>query len=70
MPVNTPGSRGLTPYSSDWIKRLPAKADASPTVTPASATTPPCQTIMRATLPGSAPSARRIPISPVRWLTM
>ena len=39
-------------------------------VMPASATTPPCRTIMPATLPGSAPRARRTPISPVRWLTM
>ena len=47
--AKTPGSRGLTSYSSDSISRPPANAVAKPTAMPASATSPPCRTIMRAT---------------------
>ena len=67
--VKTTGSRGLTPKSNDSSSRPPTPAAASPTRMPATATTPPCRTIMRAMSAGSAPSARRMPISPVRSVT-
>src|SRR5215471_14809686 len=66
----TQGSRGVMPYNSDAIKRLPASATMTPMVAPARATALPCLRIIAATLRGSAPSAIRTPISDVRWLTI
>src|SRR5262245_5979944 len=67
--INVIGSVALTPYSSPPIRRVTAKAAASPAATPTSVRIIPCFSAIRSTSPGRAPSAMRTPISRVRWLT-
>src|SRR5438128_1640144 len=63
------GSVVLTRYTSDASTRVPARAPARPTATPASARRRPDPTTIRCTSDESAPSAIRMPISRVRCAT-
>ncbi len=64
------GSVGCTPNSNDVTSRVRPKAPASPAATPMPASTRPCFSTWPMTLPRSAPSAMRMPISRRRSVTM
>lgn len=67
--TNVAGSEAFTPKSKLVIRRVSAKAAATPNTTPKKARRRPSLRTMRSTRPRSAPSAMRTPISRVRWLT-
>ena len=67
--ISVTGSIGLTPKSCVISTRPSAAAPTTPSKTPMTASRMPCETNIRRTLCGLAPSAERIPISGVRWLT-
>jgi hypothetical protein len=72
-PPTTPkvaGSHGLTPNSIDDSTRAPASAAASPNATPAPTSTAARPTTSRTMSDWPAPTARRMPISCVRWRTV
>ena len=65
-PAKVSGSPGRTPYSWLVSRGVSSHANPNPSVMPAPANRAACATTMRSTDDGSAPSARRSPISRVR----
>ena len=68
-PTMLTGSAGRTWYSRGAISGAAARAMAIPTAIPDIASNKPRLMTIRSTPRGSAPSAMRMPISRVRWLT-
>lgn len=63
-------SSGSTPNNRPRISRTVPTPNRRPMPRPESASVMACLTTMRITLPRSAPSASRRPISRLRWLTL
>jgi hypothetical protein len=61
------GSCGLTPKSSDRSHEAAPSPSGTAAATPAATGSDACRNIIRRTAPRSAPSAKRIPISVVRY---
>ena len=63
-------SKGLASYNSSVMNRAAAIPPATPMTSPMAATVATSATITPITRSGRAPSARRMPISRVRWTTL
>ncbi len=61
---------GVTPYSSEAMRRVRPAAASRPSTTPASDRVRACRSTMALTEVFAAPMAMRTPISRVRWETM
>ena len=69
IPANVPGSRGVTPNNRLSALRSASHDTIVPSTVPIAASDSVCMTIGACTSRADAPSAMRMPISCVRWLT-
>ena len=69
IPANVTGSLDVTPNKSPLSVRASAHDATVPTTIPIPASPSVCSKILLSSISADAPSAMRIPISGVRWLT-
>jgi hypothetical protein len=69
IPANVTGSLDVTPNKSPLNVRASAHDATTPTTIPIAASPRVCNKIVLCSISADAPSAMRIPISCVRWLT-